>query len=130
MTRQTGNDDPKVVAAINRAIQLDKKNQTSSAVALLSRLTQEFPRAASVHGYLSWFLLQTGKKAKAIKHGRLATELAPNSEKASLVYFHALWKSGRQIQALEEMKRFMAIRPSKEYSTIIKDWKLDVHEVN
>ena len=127
MIQQTGNDDPKVVATINRAIQLDKKNQTPSAVALLSRLTKEFPRAASVHGYLAWFLLQTGKKTKAIKHGRLAAELAPNSEKASLVYFYALWDSGRQIQALQEMKRFLATHTSKEYSAINKDWKLDMH---
>jgi len=34
-----------------------------------------------------------------------------------------LWKAGQHIQALDEMKRFLTIRPSQEYADIIKDWE-------
>lgn len=130
MTQQIGNDDPRIAAVINRAIELDRNDQKSSALELLTRLAEEFPQAATVHAYLAWFLLHAHRGAEAIEHGRQAVELAPGSEKASLIYFHALWKLGQHTQALDEMKRFIAIRPSKEYSTIIKDWKLDVRDVN
>lgn len=127
MTHQIGNDDARIAAIINRAIELDRNHQTSFAVELVSRLAEEFPQAAGVHAYLAWFLLQAHRGAEAIEHARQAVKLAPRSEKASLIYFFALWKLGRHSQALDEMKRFIVIRPSKEYSTIIKDWKLDVN---
>ena len=125
MIQKIGNDDPKIAATISRAIELDENDQTAYAVELLTRLLEEFPQAASLHGYIAWFSLRIERSAEAIDHGHRAVELAPTSEKASLVYFHALWRSGKRTEAFDEMKRFLAIRPSEEYSTIIKDWKLD-----
>ena len=127
MTQQIGNDDTRIAATINRAIGLDQNGQVSSAVELLARLVEQFPKAAGAHAYLAWFLLHTDRRAEAIEHGRTAVELAPNSEKASLIYFHALWKSGHQTEALNEMRRFTLIHPSDEYSNMAKDWKMDVH---
>jgi len=127
MTQQTGNDNPRLGEAINRAIELDETGQTSAALQILAKLAVEFPRAASVRAYLAWFSLHAGRSTEAIRHARRAVGLAPTSEKASLVYFHSLWKAGRLKQALAEMKRFLRIHPSNEYSKIIKDWKLDVN---
>jgi predicted Zn-dependent protease len=123
--QKIGNDDPRVAAAIDRAIELDENDQSSSAVQLLARLAEEFPQTASVHAYLGWFLLRVERTADAVGHARQAVELAPGSEKASLIYFHTLWKSGQQAQALDEMKRFIAIQPSNEYSALIDDWGLE-----
>ena len=123
MTQATGNDHPRVIAAINQAIDLAANDQMSVAVELLTSLSHEFPDAASVHGYLAWFLLETGRHEKAVGPSQRAVELAPRSERASLVHFHVLWRAGERIQALDEMKRFLKIQPSEEYANIIKEWK-------
>jgi hypothetical protein len=52
-------------------------------------------------------------------------QLSPTSEKASFVLFDVLRTSGRHIEALDEMKRFLALRPSEEYTKIIKEWNLN-----
>ncbi|MGA2069701.1 MAG: tetratricopeptide repeat protein [Thermoguttaceae bacterium] len=123
MTQTTGNNHPRVVSGINEAIDLAANDQNSVAVQLLTALAEEFPQASSVHGYLAWFLLQIGRHQEAIEHSREAVSLSPKSERASLVHFHVLWKAGQHIQALDEMKRFLTIRPSQEYADIIKDWE-------
>lgn len=121
MTQHTGNDSPQIAAAINMAIELDRRGQTRSAIELLARVAVEFPQAAGVHSYLAWFSLQADLCAEAVEHGRQAVELAPASEKASLIYFHALWRSEHQALALDEMRRFLAVHPSNEYSRMAKE---------
>lgn len=123
MTQTTGNRDPRVVSAINQAINLAANDQLSEAVRLLTNVAQEFPRASSVHGYIAWFLSEVGRHGEAIEHSSAAVSISPESERASLIHFHVLWKAGRQIGAIDEMKRFLLIRPSEEYDKIIKEWK-------
>jgi tetratricopeptide (TPR) repeat protein len=123
MTQATENDHPRVVSTINEAIDFAANDQTSVAVQLLTTLAEEFPRTSSVHGYLAWFLLQIGRHQAAIGHSQEAVSLSPRSERASLIHFHVLWEAGQRIQALDEMKRFLMIRPSEEYASIIKDWE-------
>ena len=123
MIQENGNNHPLVIATINKAIGLDADNQTALAVQLLTALAAEFPQAASVHSYLAWYFLRNSQLDEATEHGRQAVALSPKSEKASLIYFHVLWKSGQHVQALEEMKRFLTLRPSEEYINLIKEWK-------
>jgi tetratricopeptide (TPR) repeat protein len=122
MTQVTGNDHPRVIAGINQAIEFAGRDEPLLAVQLLTDLVAEFPAATSVHAYLAWYLLQVGRCDEAIQHGRQAVDLSPHSERASLVCFHVHWRAGQFIEALDEMKRFLKIRPSEEYSRIIRDW--------
>ncbi len=125
MTHQTGTDNshPRVIGTINQAIDLDAKDETALAVQRLTALLEEFPGAASIHAYLAWFLSRGGHFNEAIEHARQAVQLSQKSEKASLVLFHVLWKAGQQSQAIEEIRRFLAIRPSDEYTNILKKWE-------
>ena len=124
MTHMTGNSDPRVIEGIKHATDLDLKGETEAAVQHLSALIEDFPTAASLHGYVAVFLSRSGHLDKAIEHGRQAVRLSPTSEKASLVFFDALWKAGLHIEALDEMKRFLVFRPSEEYTKMIKEWNL------
>lgn len=121
----TGNRDPRVIAGINRALELGRAGQQDRAVAHLLKLLKDFPNAASIHGYLGICLLRLNRSDEAVFHGRKAALLSPQSEKASLVLFSALWRAGQHIEALDEMKRFLLIKPSKVYSDMIKQWDLD-----
>jgi len=122
MTKATGNDHPRVVATINEAIDLAANDQISAAVEHLRPLVMEFPCAASLHGYLAWFLSRTGRHDEAIEHSRQAVGLSPTSKTASLVHFHVLWECGQMLAAHDEMKRFLAVRPSEEYTEISRQW--------
>jgi predicted Zn-dependent protease len=123
MTEPIGSNQSRFVATINKAIDIAEIGQLSQALQLLTDLAAEFPEAASVRGYLAWYLLQLGRQKEAIEQSRQAIGLAPKSERASLIHFHTLWKAGKYIEALDEMKRFLTIRPSEEYSRIIKEWE-------
>jgi tetratricopeptide (TPR) repeat protein len=124
----TDNDDPRIVKAINHALDLHRRGKTGLAVKHLLPLIMEFPRTSSIRGYLALFLSLSGRFDEAIEHGRRAILLSPKSEKASVVFFGALWKSGRRTEALDEAKRFSAIRPSEEYSKMLKELGLSVAE--
>jgi tetratricopeptide (TPR) repeat protein len=128
MTQTTGNSDPRVIAAIKQANELDSQGETELAVQHLSALIEEFPTAASLHGYVALFLSDAGRFNDAIEHGRKAIQLSPKSEKASFVLFRALSKAGQYIEALDEMKRFLTLRPSEEYTKMIKEWNLSEDE--
>ncbi|HEU5457577.1 MAG TPA: hypothetical protein VFU68_03055 [Terracidiphilus sp.] len=124
MNQRTENSDPRVIEGIKHALYLDSKGETESAVQHLLALTKEFPTAASLHGYIALLLSRAGRLDEAINHGRQAIQLSPKSEKASLVLFGSLWIAGQHMNAIDEMKRFLALKPSEEYSKIIKDWNL------
>jgi Flp pilus assembly protein TadD len=124
MTHMTGNADPRVIEGIKHATDLASKGETDSAIVYLLALIDEVPTAASLHGYLAILLSGAGRLSQAIEHGRQAVQLSPTSEKASFVLFDALRTSGQHIEALDEMKRFLTLKPSEEYSKIIKEWNL------
>ena len=123
MTEPIGDDRGRFAKSLNRAINIGEAGDLAQAVELLSTLVEEFSEAASARGYLAWFQLQLGRQREAIEQSRHAVCLAPGSEKASLIHFHVLWKSAKHIEALDEMKRFLMIRPSQVYTEIIKEWE-------
>lgn len=119
--------DHHVLEAIRHAVDLDSTGETGLAVQHLSALIEEVPGVASLHGYLSLFLRRSGRFDEPIENGRLAVELSPESENASFFYSSALWSAGKQIQALDEMKRFFIVNPGKQskiYSQMIQEWDL------
>lgn len=120
----TGNADPRVIEGIKHATHLASEGKTESAIQYLLAIVQKVPTAASLHGYLAIFLSRMGRFNDAIEHGRQAVQLSPTSEKVSFALFDALRTFGQHIEALDEMKRFLALKPSEKYSTIIKEWNL------
>jgi tetratricopeptide (TPR) repeat protein len=129
MTEPVRSDLTRYAKKMNHAIDLAKAGNFAQALDIVSRLVEEFGEAASGHGYLAWFLLELGRHKEAIQHSRQAIALAPNSENASLIHFQVLWQSGKQIEALDEMKRFLTIRPSKLYTELICQWKPDLEDL-
>lgn len=128
MPEPKGNDQPRFAMTMNHAIDLAESGNVEQAAKLLSDLLAEFSEAASVRGYLGWFLLQLGRYEEAIEQSARAIRLAPESEKASLIHFQVLWQSGKQIEALDEMKRFLTFRPSQIYTELINKWKPDLED--
>jgi len=125
MATESPKSDPRVFDAIKHALDLDSKGETALAIQHLSAFIEELPSVGSLHGYLALLLVGTGQFDQAIEHGRQAVLLSPESEKLSFFYCNALWNAGKRVEALEEIKRFLIIKPSsKIYSQMIKEWDL------
>lgn len=123
MPEPQGKDLTRYAMAINLAITLAEAGNLAEATKLLFELVEEFSEAASAHGYLGWFLSQLGRHKEAIEQSSHAIRLAPESERASFIHFEVLWEAGKRIEALDEMKRLLKVRPSQVYEQIIKKWQ-------
>lgn len=72
-------------------------------------------------GHIYTFCL--GLPAKGEYYFRTAAELVPSYDVASLGLFHSLADQGRHMDALDEMKRFMASYSSAEYVQLVREMK-------
>lgn len=88
---------------------------------LVSKLTKDDRRLRSFAlGQLSYiYMFKMGDPLTAVEYASRAIELSPQSELLSLGLFHALHDVGRMTDALQEMVRFLLIRPSRDYMEIV-----------
>jgi predicted Zn-dependent protease len=122
MSERPEGDDPQVTEVIRQAVDAEANNDPAFAELILRALVEQFPRTAVAHGYLAWILSQREKHREAIEHGRVAIQLEPKSERASMLFFRVLWGAGERNDALNEVKRFTAVGHSEEYSRMLEEW--------
>ncbi|MEM6471895.1 MAG: hypothetical protein AAF802_20215 [Planctomycetota bacterium] len=88
---------------------------------LLMSMVQAGHNSAACFAVLGRVQWELDKADSAVIAFRKATELAPNSEEASLGLFHSLWELKRSDDAFEEMKRFLKSNKSDEYSKLLRE---------
>ena len=86
---------------------------------ILKKLVEEIPDSAVLNATFANSLKAVNDIEPAIEHFQTAVKLAPTSELYSLGLFHIFWSQGRQDDAFNEMKRFMAISDSADYREIV-----------
>jgi predicted Zn-dependent protease len=121
MSQTLEDEPPRVLDVIRQAVELDEQNDAAFATQILRDLVAEFPRVAIAHGYLGWILSRGGRHREAIECCRAAVQLAPTSERVSVLLFRVLWSAGESELAFDEMRRFVAIADSEEYARIIQE---------
>lgn len=102
----------------DEALSLRDRGEPDACIAILQDLAREYPNVAAIFGMLGGTQWQVGRLENAAANFRRATQLSPKSELSSLGLFHALWDLGHRQEALSEMRRFLALGESKEYSQI------------
>jgi len=122
MNERPEDDLPRVTAVIAAAVNAEAEGDAGFAELILTALVEEFPRSSLGHGYLAWISSLREKHRAAIEHVRVAIQLAPKSERVSLLYFRVLWAAGERNDALDEVKRFTAVGHSEEYSRMLEEW--------
>jgi predicted Zn-dependent protease len=88
---------------------------------ILRDLVSEIPESAMLNATFANALNADNDFESAIEHFQMAVKLAPTSELYSLGLFHIFWTQGRQDDAFNEMKRFMAISDSADYREIVAE---------
>jgi hypothetical protein len=119
MSDLTEGTHPRVFETISQVVELVADDRAPLATERLVALVAEFPREGLAHAYLAWVLSSSGRHRDAIEHGKVAVQLSPRSERVSLLFFRVLWSADERAQALDEMRRFVALEDSEEYAQII-----------
>ena len=111
---------PELNEKMEKILDLRKLAKYEEAIINAENLANNYPEIASVFGLLASLYFELDRYEEAALAYQKATELSPKSEMASLGLFHSLWQLERNDDAFEEMKRFMAISASDEYTELVK----------
>lgn len=129
MNQLAEDDLRRLMEVIRHAVEADEKGDSAFALQILAAVVEEFPELAMGHSYLGWVLSRASRHREAVEEGRVSVQLEPASERASLLLFRVLWSAGERDLAFGEMKRFLAIGQSEEYSKMLEGWKETSDEV-
>jgi tetratricopeptide (TPR) repeat protein len=129
MNKLEEEDLARVMEVIRHAVEADEQNDNVFALQIMTAVVEEFPGLAIGHGYLGWILSRSARFREAIDHCREGVRLSPDSERVSLLLFRVMLAAGERDLAFEEMKRFLAVGKSEEYSKMLAEWKESSDEV-
>lgn len=90
------------------------------AIKQLSDLIIKYPKNGLLHAVLANNYWDLGSLDAAEYEFSKAVRLYPKNEHCSLGFFHFLWEQNKQVEALDEMKRYLSFAKSKEYDEILK----------
>lgn len=113
-------NEEQLMSRFDQALELRDDGRLSEAldilVSLLWCLTPEDKRLLlHTHLQIGNIYRALGDHLKREAHFRIASEVAPHYELASLAFFHALWSLDRAVEALQEAIRFLGHKDSAEY---------------
>jgi len=97
-----------------------RSNKIDIAVNQLNELIAKYPKNGLLRAVLANNYWDLGILDKAEIEFNEAVKLYPKNEHCSLGFFHFLWEQDKQIEALDEIKRFLSIAKSAEYDEILK----------
>ena len=107
---------------LGQAIDLKNQERYDEAAQILEELRETNPQSASVHAILGHVLWEQDDLARAVPSFKRAVTLSPESELASLGFFHTLMESEDKRGAIEEMNRFLRGAASKEYDAVAEEF--------
>lgn len=106
---------------LSKALKFQDAGQLESAKNLLLELTEKDPQSIRILTALGSVYYDTRNWDEAVSVFKRTVELSPALEGVSKGLFHSLWKLGRHVEALEEVKRFQSISDSEDYREIVKE---------
>jgi predicted Zn-dependent protease len=121
----TDDNDVDDEIAFSEALRQRDQGNISAAIGLLAKLAAKQPNKASVVGMLAGLQLDNGDFAGSASNARRAVNLAPKSDLASRILFHALFGLDQIDEAFLEVKRFRVIKHSVEYDRILAELEND-----
>jgi tetratricopeptide (TPR) repeat protein len=124
----TRNRNEQLKELLSIAIDLKNSGELEVARFILERLAEYNPYDPSVFGLLGIIFWNLKIMDQAEHNFRKTTQLSPHSETASLGLFHSLWEQDKLDKALEEMKRFIRLKPSEEYTLTLEEIKQSMEE--
>ena len=113
----------KIEPEFNRALRLRDGGDLLGAAAIFERLDAEYPNKAAILGTWGSIYFRLKDWERALPLYQRTVMLSAKSELASLGLFHSLWNLGRRDEAFAEMRRFLSVSESAEYSQLISEMR-------
>jgi len=115
-------DEKRLEQLFAEAIALrDLGNLRDTLAKLAEILSEQTKFDAPVLGLMGNIYWDLNDFTKALECYRKAVVIKPKSELASLGLFHTLWNLGKRDEAFDEMRRFLSISSSEEYSRLLSE---------
>jgi predicted Zn-dependent protease len=112
-------EDQSFKASFADAIRLKTEGKLREAKEALNALAAARPSYPPVRGVLAGVLFELEEFTTAAEEFGTASRLSPKSELASLGLFHSLLRIGRRVDAIAELRRFIASQASPEYTMFL-----------
>ena len=106
------------------ATELRDKGEFEHATRVLSKILNDFPNDKNiykVYSILGGVNNDLGQRENALKNFKKATELNPDSELASLGLYVTLASLDKDVDAIDELKRFLKSHPAKLYKDTLEE---------
>ena len=113
--------DTQINKILDEALHLRQTGDLPTALRTVQPLLKITPRKASVAAIIGTLYFESKFWPQAAHWFGIAVRLNPDSERASLGLFHALWESDKRREALSEMARFRATHHAPEYDTLHRE---------
>jgi predicted Zn-dependent protease len=106
----------------NQALFLRDTGRVKDAIKILKNLNKQYNDKPALIGTLGSLYFNAKDWKNCSEYTSQGLKLQPESEYLSLMLFHSLWHLKKFDDALEEIKRFIALNGySKEYDLILKE---------
>jgi predicted Zn-dependent protease len=113
--------DSRINAILDEALRLRQAGDLTAALQAVQPLLKITPRKASFAAIIGTLYFEGELWPQAAHWFGVAARLNPDSQRASLGLFHALWELDKRREALTEMARFRAAHHAPEYDTLHRD---------
>ena len=113
--------DTRINAILDEALCLRQAGDLPAALEIVQPLLKITPRKASFAAIIGTLYFESELWPQAAHWFSAAARLNPDSERASLGLFHALWELDQRREALTEMARFRATHHAPEYDTLHRE---------
>lgn len=104
-----------------QAVALKENGNLNEAKTLLLQLHEGCPEYVQVLAVLGHVYMKLNQQEDAIIYFKKAINLRPTMEAVSVGLFHCLLKLDRVDDAFNEMRRFLSLSESKEYTQLLAD---------
>jgi predicted Zn-dependent protease len=104
-----------------RYVALSNEGRFNAALPGLRTLAKAHPKNAAIAGLIARNYYLANRPTDAARWFRKVIAQSPTSELASLGLFHSLLHMKREDEAFDEMRRFLTLKPSKEYQRLLRD---------
>ncbi len=113
----------------SKAMDFFREEKLREAADLYRELITSDPDNRLFKLMLGWTILLDDRPEESLPIFESLASKYPKWKRASLGLFHSLWDTEQEVAALEEMKRFLVIKPdSREYPTLRRELLAELDE--
>jgi len=111
---------------VRRALRLRDEGKLEEASEIFLDLANRHPRVAGPRGVLAGLYYRLGRFSESADCFRRAVEINPRSELANRGLFHALWRLGKNEEAIAVIRNYTELTGSDVFLDILRSYEREM----